>query len=473
MTVRDNLYAVAAATSLLAAFASFIGAPKSEPPQQHISPITGYPVWHQTLEGEIRQVTHTFILLAFTLATVSAYAAYRAVRAPSRSLTGLVTLSTGEERTSTQINTFILYYIYVTWVAILGYLFFDAGKLWSVVGTLHNLSEIVLLIALHSSGRVTSVAFSMWMIVYVVATIVLSVYLPWPYDAIFFRWQGLCSDFALIIMFVRMYITTKRHLKECGGSCRHDEEIAASWKATHCAQQKLLQELQHERECVWHKQQQIVQKHQQLQQEQQESQQLRELRAQREQLEDQLAQLDDQVEQLQYKQGRRQQQFRGSATLMGGVPIQLPDSPVRGSNSTNSTLDAIPSHQERERLLVTAGMLDMEEPVWSVVWHNPRQLLILVAGAVVHVVGNVLTTIFAKSVHSQAVFLVSYGLSFPLYAYYLYIDNNALRQTKIYLPDFSKVKNFTVVCWSIFGSTLVIRLGLFYAQWLKKNADSI
>ena len=132
----------------------------------------------------------SFTMLALLFTTGAAYAAFRATRTPSRSLTGFVTLKTGNEEASTQINMFILYYINATWMAIFGYLFFDVGKIWAVVGALHNLLEVALLVVLHNGGRVNSLSFGLYMFVYVCVTIFLSVYLTWPLDAIFFRWQG-------------------------------------------------------------------------------------------------------------------------------------------------------------------------------------------------------------------------------------------------------------------------------------------
>ncbi|KAK3815877.1 MAG: hypothetical protein JOS17DRAFT_759162 [Linnemannia elongata] len=132
----------------------------------------------------------SFTLLALIFTLTASYVARRATRKPSRSLTGFVTLPSGNEETSTQINEFIELYINATLVAVVGYLFFDVGKIWAVVGALHNLLEVALLIVLQSGGRVTGMSFGLYMFTYVVVTILLSVYLSWPLDAIFFRWQG-------------------------------------------------------------------------------------------------------------------------------------------------------------------------------------------------------------------------------------------------------------------------------------------
>lgn len=85
------------------------------------------------LTDENKEITMSFTLLALIFSSTAAYAARRAIRAPSRSLTGFVTLKDGHESSSTQINTFIELYIFATWAAVAAYLFFDVGKIWAVV----------------------------------------------------------------------------------------------------------------------------------------------------------------------------------------------------------------------------------------------------------------------------------------------------------------------------------------------------
>ncbi|KAG0310923.1 hypothetical protein BGZ97_012230, partial [Linnemannia gamsii] len=228
---REIMYAVLAAAGFLGLGASFIGVKIDDPPPQHKSPVTGYPTWHQDYLNENKEITMSFTLLALLFTMTASYVAYRATRKPSRSLTGFVTLPSGNEETSTQINEFIQIYINATLAAVVAYLFFDVGKIWAVVGALHNLLEVALLIVLQSGGRVTSMSFGLYMFSYVCLTILLSVYLTWPLDAIFFRWQGLCSDFGLIVMFVRMHKATKAQLDSFSDPDEHDLQLAKAQKA--------------------------------------------------------------------------------------------------------------------------------------------------------------------------------------------------------------------------------------------------
>ncbi|KAF8939711.1 hypothetical protein EDD21DRAFT_369700 [Dissophora ornata] len=439
MTVGDVIYAAGAACGVLALFASFVGVDVSNPPPQHISPITGFPTWHQTYEHEVEEITMSFTMLALLFASGAAYAAYRATSSPSRSLTGFVTLKTGNEEASTQINTFILYYINATWAAVFGYLFFDVGKIWAVVGALHNLLEVALLILLHSGGRVNSMSFGLYMFIYVCVTILLSVYLTWPLDAIFFRWQGLVSDFALIVIFVRTYYATKKQLNAFGSPDKHDQVLARAQKAA--------DHLEHEQE-------------------------------------------------QQARTGTSATPGTSSVTLQStsstaATPANgshhsswrkfiarapAPHQPTNGQSASTSpstpatfagepghVIDFVPANGNGVQAngSVSVVALNQDPSIWGVQWHNPDQILLLVAASVFHVLGNCVTTIWITNTYAMAAFQISYGISYPLYAYYLYVDNHALRQTKIYLADFSKIKTFTIACLAIIGATTTVRAGLY------------
>ncbi|KAF9148672.1 hypothetical protein BG015_009578 [Linnemannia schmuckeri] len=466
---REILFAALAAAGLLGLGASFIGVKLNDPPPQHKSPVTGYPTWHQDYTNENKEITMSFTMLALLFTLTASYVAYRATRKPSRSLTGFVTLPSGNEETSTQINEFIQLYINATLVAVIGYLFFDVGKIWAVIGALHNLLEVALLIVLQSGGRVTSMSFGLYMFTYVCATILLSVYLPWPLDAIFFRWQGLCSDFGLIVMFVRMHKATKAQLDSFGDPDKHDLQLAKAQKAA-----------------------------------------------------DRLAQQQEQSGFLASSGSLHTVHLTPAngetSTSATSLPTANPSSnplhnihaswkrfvarapsPSGSDNSdhetllhhtrnqnTNATLTPESAHTPRfggesaqtviqvlpadgsHRVSVIA--LNNNESIWGVQWKNPDQIWLLVAASVFHVIGNCVTTIFITNLYAMAAFHVSYGIAYPLYAYYLYVDNHALRQTKIYMPKFSKIKNFTYLCVALIGAIATVRAGL-YVSTLNAGKD--
>ncbi|KAG0367428.1 hypothetical protein BC939DRAFT_450077 [Gamsiella multidivaricata] len=463
MAVRDLLIAAGAVTGLLALVASFMGVKIDDPPPQHTSPITGFPTWHQTYKNEVKEITMSFTMLALLFATGAAYAARQAIRRPSRSLTGFVTLSTGNEEASTQINQFILYYINATWIAVLGYLFFDVGKIWAVVGALHNLLEVALIVVLQSGGRVSSMSFGLYMFSYVCITILLSVYLPWPLDAIFFRWQGLCSDFALIVFFVRMYNSTKRQLAAFGDPNRHDIELAKAQKAAdRLAQQQ--EEQQRSGTTVSSSSLQSVNLTQPNSTlpttDSSRTNPLHELHAGWKKF----------VARAPLPEHNTQQSANGNASLtpgsahearFAGEPAHVIDFVPAPSNGTNGHANGGPTY--------SVVALNQDASIWGMQWRNPEQLLLLVAASIVHVIGNCVTTIWITSTYAMAAFHISYGVSYPLYAYYLYVDNHALRQTKVYFPEYTKLKNITVAALALIGATGTIRAGLFVSSHAKNG----
>lgn len=457
-SAREIIFAVLAAAGLLGLLASFIGVKLDNPPPQHKSPVTGYPTWHADYVNENKEITMSFTLLALLFSLTASYIAYRATRKPSRSLTGFVTLPSGKEESSTQINEFIELYINATLAAVIAYLFFDVGKIWAVVGALHNLLEVALLIVLQSGGRVSSMSFGLYMFTYVCLTILLSVYLTWPLDAIFFRWQGLCSDFGLIIMWVRMHKSTKTQLDMFGDRDKHDLQLAQAQKAAdHLAQQQQqngflasgsLQTVHlspangpnnnnntttngenssssnplHNMHAHWKR---FVAR----------------------------APSPNGNDDSDHESLLRQQQ-NTSATL-------TPESNHASGEAGHTVIQVLPADGSRNRVSVVA--LNQDEAIWGVQWRNPDQIWLLVAAAVFHVIGNCITTIFVTSLYAMAAFQISYGVAYPLYAYYLYVDNHALRQTKIYMPKFNKIKNVTYVCVAMIGATVTVRAGLYVA----------
>ncbi|KAI1302295.1 hypothetical protein EDD11_005630 [Mortierella claussenii] len=467
---------------LLSTLASFIGVKISGPPPQHISPITGFPTWHETYKNETREVTMSFIMLALLFATGASYAARRATRAPSRSLTGFVTLATGNEESSTQINNFIQYYIDATWIAVLGYLFFDVGKIWAVVGALHNLLEVALLIVLQSGGRVSSMSFGLYMFLYVCVTILLSVYLPWPFDAIFFRWQGLCSDFGLIIMFTRMYYSTKKQLNAFGDPDRHDKELAKAQKA---ADDMAREHEQQQHSSIMASSSSLhgvnletrasqgtsatangtvsnANGHGSLHQH---------LHSHWKKF---VALAPNPHQRDSSASSNGHQPSSSHASLTPATPVQEP----RFGGEPAHVIDFVPASSSNSNSAnghptgrVSVVALNQNTSIWGVQWHNPDQLLLLVAASYFHVIGNCVTTIWITNLYAMAAFHLSYGISYPLYAYYLYVDNHALRQTKVYLPDFKKIKTFAVACWALVGATLTVRAGLLVST-LNKHNDS-
>ncbi|CAG8708647.1 1800_t:CDS:2, partial [Cetraspora pellucida] len=99
-------------------------------------------------------------------------------------------------------------YIVVTFLAGFTTLFVGIGKIWASVGVFHNAAEFVILFMLGSGGRIKSLVF--WLILgfYMSIVVIATTLLEFPYDALWFKGQGLCLDWALLIEFILIYMTT-------------------------------------------------------------------------------------------------------------------------------------------------------------------------------------------------------------------------------------------------------------------------
>ncbi|GAN05049.1 hypothetical protein MAM1_0081c04518 [Mucor ambiguus] len=107
-------------------------------------------------------------------------------------------------------NALILLYLISTFFASFTFSMMNAGRIWAAFGVFHNLFEIALLshIMLRQKSLLernfVSVCF-----VYLLLTMFAVIVLPWPLDALFFKFQGLATDFALSIDLGRLYYHNK------------------------------------------------------------------------------------------------------------------------------------------------------------------------------------------------------------------------------------------------------------------------
>lgn len=270
---------------------------------------------------------------------------------------------------------------------------------------------------------------------------------------------GLCSDFGLIVMFVRMYTATKKQLDSFGDRDRHDAQLAKAQEEA----DRLSQEQHHASSSSSRHASPsgpasplptTAQSHSS----------------------------HSSHNPLHHLQSGWKK-FVALAPTLNSDSEHTPGTP-NGNGAAHAISHPSPEHRfagEPAQTIVTLNTtttsnglnsgiskvsivaLNQDESIWGVQWRNPDQLWLLIAASIFHVVGNCVTTIWATSIHAMAVFHISYGLSFPLYAYYLYVDNHALRQTKVYMPAFSKIKTFTSACLSLVGATATVRLGLYVA----------
>ncbi|RIA96458.1 hypothetical protein C1645_381906 [Glomus cerebriforme] len=299
-----------------------------EIPEQDISRWTHYPTWHPELIDYNYEISDALVLLAIIVTTISSYLVLRWSSTPPNYKTYFY-----KDGTTTPTTAFIFilsYYILLTGFAEITYWVFDVGKLWSVTGLLHNTLEIVILLLLHNGGKLKSNLTFAWLGGFVLFGTILSMKLSWPYDGIWFKIQGLCSDYALIIQFIRIYFITRKNLCEA---------------------------------------------------------------------------IDEQL-------------------------------PLNNNEQTISS--------------------QIDEFFPNSISH-PDQLILLILASIVHVIGNLANSIWIRSTLAFQIFQLSYVVTWPLYAYYIYVDTHCageFQQKRIYLPD---TKPWKVICVTLI--TIILSIG--------------
>ncbi|CAI2179758.1 2873_t:CDS:2 [Funneliformis geosporum] len=204
---------------------SFVKVPKIEPEPDRL---TGYPTWHGVFKGIDNQKKDSMTaFISIVMLVVGVIGLKLVINPPTKpSLTTKFYTVSDDPNDDNQesisgvptigLNRSLVIYTLVTCVTSAAALIVDIGKLWSVIGLFHNSFELVTLLLIGGGGRIKSVSYLVWIIIYIVSVGGLCIFSDFPNDAFFFKIQGLCFDYALVIEFVRIYITTKKHLRDAG-----------------------------------------------------------------------------------------------------------------------------------------------------------------------------------------------------------------------------------------------------------------
>ncbi|CAG8498737.1 1301_t:CDS:2 [Diversispora eburnea] len=173
---------------LLFVLGTFITVDNRDIPEQDIVKFTRYPSWHPPVDGlNGRGYDEPIVGLSF-------YAAVAMVP-------------------TFEFNKTLGFYCLVTAFTNLISFWLDIGKIWAAFGLMHNALEILILVNMHYGGRIKSSTFIGFFLLYISITAGMSLFATWPYDALWFKMQGLCLDWALVIQFTRTYFNTKKHIK--------------------------------------------------------------------------------------------------------------------------------------------------------------------------------------------------------------------------------------------------------------------
>src|SRR2546423_4148234 len=111
--------------------------------------------------------------LSFTLMVLGGIIGLKTVRNPPtkpKLITYFYTVSDDSDRDPTGVptlgfNTLLIFYNWMTALTVLASLVLDVGKVFSVIGILHNTSEVIILVLLGSGGKIRNSNFFAWILI--------------------------------------------------------------------------------------------------------------------------------------------------------------------------------------------------------------------------------------------------------------------------------------------------------------------
>ncbi|KAG9295546.1 hypothetical protein G9A89_004613 [Geosiphon pyriformis] len=328
------------------------------PPTQTISPVTKYPTWHQEIHGLDEQTLNTFHLFSlFTTglgASVSIY--WTLIRTQPTFTISYFQNESGDIYPATVFNAVIAFYILSTFFSALIFILADISKFLGVIGIFHNAAELTICLLIFNGGKIGSNYDYLLIFGYTFSAANAISFFKWPFDALFFKTQGLVFDWMLVIVFTLIIIKTNRKNKQ---------------------------------------------------------------------------------------------------NIQGHIPLHI-DNDLKDHEKD--------SLHERVTLLP------------KTVQHS-QQLWILWIASVFHIIGNILITLLAQVPAGTYAFQATYPISFPLYAYYTYLDTHCTdvnSQKRIYLPRKMFSRTLAILFWSMslaFLTTRFLIIQMVEDQYLLTDFD--
>ncbi|CAG8776016.1 15386_t:CDS:2, partial [Racocetra persica] len=164
--------------------------------------LTNFPTWHPAI-----QIPGVLVLIwSLKYETLSVF------------------IFNNEKTSTTTFNKLLAGYSIVTGTIAVSLMLLDLGKLFTSIAIIHNYFEVIIIILLHQGGILaTNDNIIHYSIIYVLIAGGATIFLPWPYDAFWFKAQGLSLDWAFCIQFIRLYLTTRRNYKKDDTNTPGDE----------------------------------------------------------------------------------------------------------------------------------------------------------------------------------------------------------------------------------------------------------
>ncbi|CAG8441047.1 7677_t:CDS:2 [Ambispora gerdemannii] len=180
------------------------------PPPQENSPITGFPSWREYLEEYDFQTVYTPSLYAIMINGITGLAALYWTFIYKQPKSTISFFHQGNEvAPATLFNAILAIYVLVTqWASIAG-IIVDLSKLWVPIGVIHNAAELAFVTLLYMGGKVASNLYFVGIGIYMITVVSCCMIFPWPYDAFFFKAQGLVLDYMIVVLFTRVILETR------------------------------------------------------------------------------------------------------------------------------------------------------------------------------------------------------------------------------------------------------------------------
>ncbi|CAG8760112.1 38682_t:CDS:2 [Gigaspora margarita] len=198
---------------------TFVGVPKFTITQDR-SRLLGYPTWHPPIKGRNDNKSDSALFFTTLLMAITCYLGARWTAHPptTRKLQTYFISDDSAPVSAYYFNRHLVIYNFITTFTMFAVIILDLGKLWATIGILHNTIEFAILVLIGSGGRLKNISFYGVLLSYAFFVYCGVLLIDWPYDAVWFKIQGLCFDYALMIIFIRIYFNTKHELKHGDGA---------------------------------------------------------------------------------------------------------------------------------------------------------------------------------------------------------------------------------------------------------------
>ncbi|CAB5217583.1 unnamed protein product [Rhizophagus irregularis] len=143
---------------------------------------TGLPIWHPPMEGYDYQKVQATVIFSAIMMTIEAHLSFKWTSKVSKEFITYFVDGEANRTPTIEFDRLLGWYSAIT----------------SITGIVNY------------GGKIKSTTIPAWILSYIMLAASLSFFLDWPFDALWFKMQGLVIDYILFIQFTRMYFDTHK-----------------------------------------------------------------------------------------------------------------------------------------------------------------------------------------------------------------------------------------------------------------------